>query len=267
METYFLSESHIKLWLDQLIEKIAAVSHLEESQSEYSLEFEEGRKLVENITGLLTNTSSLPPSRVFEPIIFLIEQRLQGQRIDELTNFNKVMEAMVSEGIALVSGELNIEPEAIPAMASSANQDFAEIPQSIPAMIISNSTETGTSTVPPEETSPLQINEETIQNNSFPVIESAEINDSSTIPIETTRLAYILKEIFPDSQAQWDIKLGEYNFLVQVENLLIYLETLAEGENIKEEMSKLGWCVLVCNKEDLAFPRRLKRAICRIIKF
>ncbi len=110
METYFLSESHIQLWLDQLIEKIAAVSHLEESQSEYSLEFEEGRKLVENITGLLTNTSSLPPSRVFEPIIFLIEQRLQGQRIDELTNFNKVMEAMVSEGIALVSGELNIEP-------------------------------------------------------------------------------------------------------------------------------------------------------------
>ncbi len=151
-------------------------------------------------------------------------------------------------------------------MASSANQDFAEIPQSTPAMIISNSTETGTSTIPPEETSPLQINEETIQNNSFPVIESAEINDSSTIPIETTRLAYILKEIFPDSQAQWDIKLGEYNFLVQVENLLIYLETLAEGENIKEEMSKLGWCVLVCNKEDLAFPRRLKRAICRIIK-
>ncbi len=44
METYFLSESHIQLWLDQLIEKIAAVSHLEESQSEYSLEFEEGRK-------------------------------------------------------------------------------------------------------------------------------------------------------------------------------------------------------------------------------
>ncbi len=92
-----------------------------------------------------------------------------------------------------------------------------------------------------------------------------EINESSTIQYNNP-FAYIIKEIFPDSQAQWDIKLGEYNFLVQVENLLIYLETLAEGENIKEEMSKLGWCVLVCNKEDLAFPRRLKRAICRIIK-
>jgi hypothetical protein len=293
LETYFLSDSQIQHWLDQLIEKIIAVSQSEEqNQTEYSLEFEKGRQLVEEITGLLTNISSMPPSSVFDPIIHLIEQRLQCQKIVDLTNFNKVMEAMVSEGIALVSGESDIESRAIPALAT-ANQNSTQFtPTLVNANITGNNTIANTL-----QQSSLQFNEKTIQVNSFPVIKNEErvkilteqfktsetelqqnsqkelsfskkrrINNSSLIPTEATRLALVLKQIFPNSQARWNFSLGEYYFLVQVEDILIYLETDDEGQNIEKEMKKQGWNILVCKTEDLAFPRRFERAISRILK-
>jgi hypothetical protein len=230
--------------LDQLIEKIIAVSQSEEqNQSEYFQEFERGRQLVEEITGLLTNISSLPPSSIFDPIIHLIEQRLQSQEIVDLTNFNKVMEAIVSEGIAGTSVQSDIEIQAIPALATIDNT-------------IANSL---------EKVSPLQLNEKTIEVNNFPVIISDEkVDITSLIPKEAARLALILRQIYPDSQVQWNFSLGEYNFLVQVEDLLIYMEIINEGENIEKEMKKQGWSILVCKKEDLAFPRRFERAIYRI---
>jgi hypothetical protein len=286
--------------LDQLIEKIVAVSQLEETQTEYSLEFAKGRKLVEDITGLLMNISSLPPSSVFEPIIYLIEQRLQGQKIVDLTNFNKVMKAMLSEGID-AAPEPDIEPQAIPALAATTNQNSTKIIELTPTQDNSN-IENNTIYDSPQQKSPLYLNENIFQANSYPLNKNNEaikineklniptenlvrsdnepqtaflkevplsrnrINNSSLIPTEAARLALILRQIFPNSQARWNFCLGENIFLVQVEDLLIYLETLNEGENIEREMKKQGWNILICKKEDLAFPRRFERAIHRILK-
>jgi hypothetical protein len=302
LETYFLSESQIQLWLDQLIEKIITVSQLEETQSEYFQEFEKGRKLVEEITGLLTNISSLPPSSVFEPIIHLIEQRLQGQKIVDLSGFNKVMESIVSKGIAVASGESGIELQAIPALAATANLNFTNNLQLTPTLSSSNINGNNFNPDPLEPVSVLQFNEKAsnqinkiqrIKNDEGIDIVKEQFNTSenepqqkcesqlnyqnelpltrnennlSLIPQEAARLALIIKQIFPNSQVRWNFCLGEYNFLVQVEDLLIYLEALNEGEIVRREMKKDGWNILVCNREDLSFPRRFEREINRILK-
>lgn len=292
LETYFLSESQIQLWLDQLIEKIITVSQLEETQSEYFQEFEKGRKLVEEITGLLTNISSLPPSSVFEPIIHLIEQRLQCQKITDLSGFNRVMEAIVSNGIAFVSGESDIGLQTIPALAATANLNSNNL-QLTSTLSSSNINDNNSDPDPLKPVSGFQFdkipamvnNDEEIdiikeqfntsekepqcesQLNSqkeLPLIRNE--NNLSLIPQEAARLALIIKQIFPNSQVRWNFCLGEYNFLVQVENLLIYLEALNEGEIIRKEMEKDGWNILICQKEDLSFPRRFEREIKRILK-
>lgn len=256
METYFLSESQIQLWLDQLIEKIITVSQLEETQSEYALEFENGRKLVEEITGLLTNISLLPPSSVSDPIINLIEQRLQGQKIVDLSSFNKVMGAIVSKGIAVASGKLDIEPQAIPALAATVNQNLTKDLQLTPTL----KEQFNTNENEPQQKCESQLN---IQQE-LPLARNE--NNPSLIPLEAASLAFVIKQIFPNSQIQWNFCLKEYNFLVQVENLLIYQEALNEGEIVRKEMKNEGWNILVCKKEDLSFPRRFKREIKRILK-
>jgi len=88
---------------------------------------------------------------------------------------------------------------------------------------------------------------------------------TSQIPAEATRLALVLQQIFPNTQARWNFNLGEYNFLVQIKDLLIYIETFSEGNSVEKEMKKQGWQVIVCQTEDLSFPRRIERAINRIL--
>ncbi|MFZ3371833.1 MAG: hypothetical protein WA131_02230 [Desulfitobacteriaceae bacterium] len=92
------------------------------------------------------------------------------------------------------------------------------------------------------------------------------VKSSSQVPLEATRLALVLQQIFPNTQARWNFNLGKNNFLVQIQDLLIYLEIFSEGDRVEKEMKKEGWKVIVCNNEDLCFPRRLERAIHRVLK-
>ena len=119
--------------------------------------------------------------------------------------------------------------------------------------------------IPTEE---LKLSEIELQQNpskDLPLSKN-RVRSSSQVPTEATRLALVLQQIFPNTQARWNFKLGENNFLVQIKDLLIYLETISEGNRVEKEMKKEGWKIIVCNAEDLCYPRRLERAIQRVLK-
>jgi len=90
---------------------------------------------------------------------------------------------------------------------------------------------------------------------------------NTRIPTDAGRLARVLKELFPKSSVRWNLTLGSYKFYAQVDNLLIYVldheESLEESEviSLKKSFKRQGWYVFTCNKEDLAYPRRLERGI------
>ncbi len=403
METFFQSDSRIKSWLEQIIEKIFTVCLLKGNEAELAVEFTKGRQLVVKITMLLTDISSLPPSAVVDAIHQLLEQRLPDQRIiDKFPNFYQVMEDMIREGIASVtensnslfeqniksldttdnrkqhllqkpasviilaggrepmltprsSGsymtipsnqenptstirnltvsepvqqKLNIvgplplvevgvsrldkseNPEAIKttkasmvktpseidlcsqeslgvpvlaAVAAKTSGDNYQISSSLvdnnlteiydtisnsdQEIIVTNSLTTTRKrlNIPTEE---LKLSEIELQQNpskDLPLSKN-RVRSSSQVPTEATRLALVLQQIFPNTQARWNFKLGENNFLVQIKDLLIYLETISEGNRVEKEMKKEGWKIIVCNAEDLCYPRRLERAIQRVLK-
>ncbi|MHB8125882.1 MAG: hypothetical protein ACYDEJ_09640 [Desulfitobacteriaceae bacterium] len=122
--------------------------------------------------------------------------------------------------------------------------------------------------IPTEPTEPTEqfilSDTEILQNSSENLPFSNRVRRSSQVPAEATRLALVLQQIFPNTQARWNFCLGEHNFLVQIKDLLIYLETLTEGNRVVKEMKKQGWQILVCKAEDLCFPRRIEREIHRI---
>lgn len=78
---------------------------------------------------------------------------------------------------------------------------------------------------------------------------------------EAERLNATLRLLYPDASIRWNLSLRKYTFLAQVGELLIYLDTQNDGAKIISEMQEEGWIVLVCTVEDLAFPRRIERAI------
>ena len=398
METFFQSDSRIKSWLEQIIEKIFTVCLLKGTESELAVEFTKGRQLVVKITMLLTDISLLPPTAVVDAIHQLLEQRLPDQRIiDKFPNFYQVMEDMIREGIAIVTEtrnpllEQNIKsldskdnlkqhllqkptsviilaggrepmltprssgsyltipsnqenptstiqnltvnksenPKAIettikaieldvgqhslsettnmmyqekatmlqtlsdidlcisefldvPVLAAVADLTFKKNFQITPILInpnlteidntISNSDQENSLTttkervnIPTEELKPTPIELQQNPSKDLPLSKN-RVRSSSQVPAEATRLALVLQQIFPNTQARWNFDLGKNNFLVQIKDLLIYLETLSEGNRVEKEMKKEGWRIIVCNAEDLCFPRRLERAIHRVLK-
>ena len=445
METFFKSESRIKSWLEQIIEKIFTVCLLKGTDSDFALEFTKGRQLVVKIAMLLTDTSSLPKSVVFDAILELLEQRLPDQRIiDNFPNFYQVMKEMIREGIAIVEEDRNPfseqssesldtkdyykqpilqkptsviilaggrEPMLVPrnlgsymtihrnqeesiqnliadqsektsivqtlldmdmsipeelhdipvlaalADSSSKNNFFTSNSKQEKLMPIFEDSTTEIITSPKDkemkainynqrvdlddskppltrQTSSLNVIENNVLSNCNPLATTSElvqlklnietsvgestpteaeygvplplvevgvsrldernntpeeqlkptdielpkksskdlplsknrVRSSSLVPKEATRLALVLQQIFPNTQARWNFKLGEYNFLVQIKDLLVYLETLSEGNRVEKEMKKEGWRIIVCSAEDLCFPRRLERAIQRVLK-
>jgi hypothetical protein len=89
---------------------------------------------------------------------------------------------------------------------------------------------------------------------------------SAQIPQDGDRLAQILKQLFPNAVIRWNMVIGKNTFYAQVDNLLVYIQEANQSDSrhiqeLKVEMKRQGWCLLVCQKDDLSFPRRLERSI------
>ncbi|MDR3601166.1 MAG: hypothetical protein P4L49_11915 [Desulfosporosinus sp.] len=86
---------------------------------------------------------------------------------------------------------------------------------------------------------------------------------TSQVPEHAESLKRVLSDIFPNSSVSWNINLRGQTFLAQVENVLILISD-PEHPCLIEDFTKEGWKVYGCSSEDLAFPRRLERAIRQI---
>lgn len=90
---------------------------------------------------------------------------------------------------------------------------------------------------------------------------------STQIPTDGERLAFILKQLYPNAIVRWNVTIGKNTFYAQVEKLLIYIRISHDQQdevgikNLEKDMKKQGWYVFTCHKEDLVFPRRLERGI------
>lgn len=88
---------------------------------------------------------------------------------------------------------------------------------------------------------------------------------SSQFPAEGERLSRVLRQLYPKEQPCWNVMIGHYSILAQVSNLLIYIPkdeaSRAEASNAIKSDLKEDWHVVICQQEDLAYPRRLERAI------
>ncbi|KJR45028.1 hypothetical protein UF75_4601 [Desulfosporosinus sp. I2] len=91
----------------------------------------------------------------------------------------------------------------------------------------------------------------------------SQLFSSSLVPQQADLLGKVLSNIFPNATVNWNKSLMGQTFLAQVEDTLICLHDPEQPCDLKK-FKKDGWKVLVCNDEDLTFPRRLERQIRQI---
>ncbi len=86
------------------------------------------------------------------------------------------------------------------------------------------------------------------------------------VPAGAERLALVLSQVFPKSPVRWNLTLAGHNFLAQVEDILLYIDSDLNGSEFVQRMKKEGWTTIVCAQDDLGFPRRLEREIRRSVQ-
>lgn len=87
------------------------------------------------------------------------------------------------------------------------------------------------------------------------------VKQSLSAPTEAEYLALVLSYLFPKASVRWNMNLAGYQFLAQVEDVLIYLDQLANGTEVEHKMRAEGWRIIVLAYEDLRYWRRLERQI------
>lgn len=90
-----------------------------------------------------------------------------------------------------------------------------------------------------------------------------DFEHSYTVPVEGERLFRVLKEIYPEEQPLWNVKIDQVFLFAQINNLafLIIEDNSNVSEGIVTELENKGLVIIVCNQDDLAYPRRLERFI------
>jgi len=83
------------------------------------------------------------------------------------------------------------------------------------------------------------------------------------VPQQADFLEQVLSNIFPKGTVHWNKSLMGHKFLAQAEDILICLYDPEHPCDLNK-FNKVGWKVLICNNEDLTFPRRLERQIRQI---
>lgn len=95
--------------------------------------------------------------------------------------------------------------------------------------------------------------------------ESNDLMDTPQFDFKDDRIKHILSFIFPNTNVTWNFNLMGQTFLAQVEDILLYLQDQYNPLNL-QVYSKEGWKVIICNTEDLKFPRRLERKIRQFLR-
>lgn len=171
--------------------------------------------------------------------------------------------------------ETEEEDLAVSAMVSITSQPMVESAQSLPlvheekpaipeskysesitnALTSSIATKSSMSPTPP-------VPSELLKTSESP---NSKVSRVRQIPIEGERLSTVLKQFYPDAQPRWNVAMGPYMIFAQVNNLLIYIlkneKDPGTHDMIKKDLQKQGWHTLICQEEDLDYPRRLERAI------
>lgn len=148
--------------------------------------------------------------------------------------------------------ETEEEDLAVSAMASITSQPIVESAQSLPPVHEEKLAIPSTPPVPSE----------LLKTSEFP---KSKVSRVRQVPIEGERLSTVLKQFYPDAQPRWNVAMGPYMIFAQVNDLLIYIlkneKDPKTHDMIKMDLQKQGWHILICQEEDLDYPRRLERAI------
>jgi len=239
---------------------------------EADLEFIRGQQAVKKIVQVLHELSDLPPEALYDGLEQLLEQRLPDPRVTEnFPMFGDVMTRMINGGIAqALDGYVTTEPESVPASSSfnwaKATRDTQLSPEIKP---VQNESEPEPKFQP--EQLRLELEEivpdagadasEALFHPDYPQLDepSRSFVRKSEIPAEANILAFVLKTIYPSARIRWNLTLGKYVFLAQVNDLLIFVNNTVEVSDVTNTMTKEGWRVLTIEQEDLNYRHRLER--------
>ena len=115
VEAYYLQNSHVQQWLDQIVEKLFTYCLL--SGNDAHGEFIRGRQLVEKVAAELLTLSPLAEETLYEAVYQLVEQRLPDARVTgNFPSLATAMASMLAEGVRsalLNSGGVPFMPEAV----------------------------------------------------------------------------------------------------------------------------------------------------------
>ena len=272
MQAYYYNDAHLKEWVDEIVEKLLTVCLL--TGQEADLEFARGQQAVKKIVQVLHELSDLPPEALYEGLEQLLEQRLPDARVTEnFPMFGEVMTRMINGGIAqALDCYVGTEPESVP-VSSSFNWDKAirETQLSPEISPEQNESETEPKFRPEQLRLELEEIEPDAETDTFEVLlqpDCPQLGEpnmrfvrKSEIPTEAKILAFVLKTIYPSARIRWNVTLGKYAFLAQVNDLLIFVNNAVEVSDVIHAMTKEGWRVLTINQEDLNYRHRLERQV------
>lgn len=293
METFFKENTDIQEWVDLLIEKIFTVCLL--SGPDADSEFNRGRQASDRIAYILQGLTKLPNDTLKEGIRQLVEQRLPDPRvIDNFPQFYTLMEDMIQSGVPnaqttevasylptsaffteMPSSKIlltrtpdkteNSSQVYLPEVAVSDNEDSVAINVFAPlAPLVPYPSILHNESISPVSSEPELVSSESATASLEP---GCSLKDESECvnanPPESEPLSRVLKELYPEEQPRWNIMIDQIPILTQIENLVILIskESCSEIEDTKKSLEKQGWSVVICQHEDLAYPRRLERFI------
>ena len=248
METIFHNEPRIEEWVNQITETLFAVCLLTGVDSEE--EFLKGRLIVTKIASVLMSISVFPVQYLEDGLRQLLEQQLPDVRvIDNFPTFQETMNKMLKEGISKVQEESNLtEAEcgvALPLVEGRVSRPDEKCVAEYDGEVVLEEHKVDIGEV---------VNEEVISSQVKELISAPKVFG------EAEHLKNVLNFLYSNKNVTWNFELRGETFLAQAEDILIYLEEPQHPLNMQIYNNE-GWKVVICNTEDLKFPRRLERRI------
>lgn len=100
-------------------------------------------------------------------------------------------------------------------------------------------------------------------DNAVAEITLALIEATPSIPVEGEQLSRVLKQIYPEEQPLWNVEFNQVPIFAQISNLAFILteDNSIDTEGSVNDLESKGLSVIMCHRDDLAYPRRIERFI------
>ena len=92
-----------------------------------------------------------------------------------------------------------------------------------------------------------------------PVSSEKEAVLSQQVPQGAEMLAYVLRQLFPESDVNWNYNFAKHNFIAKVAGVLIQIGQLGEYQELDQKIRNQGWKLAVIAAEDMRFSHRIER--------